>query len=77
MAGHIQIKLFASLQRHSPSEADQIPISSDQTVEDLLTSLGVPLSEVKLVFVNGVKGEMNAILKDGDRVGVFPPVGGG
>jgi molybdopterin converting factor small subunit len=77
MAGHIQIKLFASLQCHTPPEADQFPISSGQTVEDLLTTLGVSLSEVKLVFVNGIKGEMNAILKDGDRVGVFPPVGGG
>jgi molybdopterin converting factor small subunit len=77
MTEHVQIKLFASLQSHTPPGGDQFPIASGQTVEDLLTRLGVPLSEVKLVFVNGVRAEKNTTLKDGDRVGVFPPVGGG
>ena len=77
MSEYVQIKLFASLQCHSPFEADQFPISSGQTVEDLLTTLGVSIDEVKLIFINGVKGEMKSILKNGDRIGVFPPVGGG
>jgi molybdopterin converting factor small subunit len=42
-----------------------------------LTALGVPLEEVQLVFVNGTKKEMDTVLTGGERVGVFPPVGGG
>ena len=31
----------------------------------------------KLVFINGRRATLNTILKDGDRLGVFPPIGGG
>jgi molybdopterin converting factor small subunit len=29
------------------------------------------------VFVNGAAVSLDAALSDGDRVGIFPPVGGG
>jgi molybdopterin converting factor small subunit len=77
MSLHIQIKLFASLGHLTPPNSDHLPVPSGQTVQDLLVALGVPLDEVQLVFINGVKQDMTATLKDGDRVGIFPPVGGG
>jgi molybdopterin converting factor small subunit len=37
----------------------------------------VPLETVKLIFLNGIHAKDNEVLKDGDRLGVFPPVAGG
>ncbi|MBW2108052.1 MAG: MoaD/ThiS family protein [Deltaproteobacteria bacterium] len=77
MTAHIALKLFASLKRYTPAQADRFSITPGLTIADLLKELNVPLAEVKLVFVNGVKQDMNMPLKDGDRVGIFPAVGGG
>jgi len=76
-SSHISIKLFASLRPFTPENADAFPVSPGQTVQDILTSLGVPLDEVQLVFIDGVKADLTAPLKGNERVGVFPPVGGG
>jgi molybdopterin converting factor small subunit len=48
------------------------------TVQKLLEKeLGGPPGEVKTVFVNGASRSFDHVLADGDRVGIFPPVGGG
>jgi sulfur-carrier protein len=39
--------------------------------------LGIPPGEVKLRFVNGKQAKDDQVLAEGDRVGLFPPVGGG
>lgn len=77
MTIHLQIKLFASLGHLTPPNADRFPVPPGMTVQDLLIALGVPLEEVQLVFINGVKQDMTSKLQNGDRVGIFPPVGGG
>jgi molybdopterin converting factor small subunit len=46
-------------------------------VKHLLEKLGVPEDDVRLIFINGIKGNLTSILTDGDRLGIFPPVGGG
>ena len=77
LKAHIQIKLFASLQKYTPPSADNYPIEGDQTVLGVLENLSVPLEHAKLIFINGVKSELSSKLKGGERVGIFPPVGGG
>lgn len=77
MDTHIELKLFATLETYMPLGAEHLPIQPGETVEALMTRLGVPLDDVKLIFVNGVKGEMSSVLRGGERVGIFPPVGGG
>lgn len=77
MSAHIQIKLFATLNRFRPAEADHYPIDPATTVADLQKLLGIDTGQVKLVFVNGIRVEPEQVLNDGDRVGMFPPVGGG
>jgi molybdopterin converting factor small subunit len=74
---HITIKLFASLNRFRPADPENYPIESGITVEKLLKALGVPEDEVKLVFIDGVKQDLGAALNGGERVGIFPAVGGG
>ncbi|HAY38399.1 MAG TPA: molybdopterin synthase sulfur carrier subunit [Desulfobacteraceae bacterium] len=77
MAAHITIKLFASLKKFTPVSSDSYPIKPGITVKTLLEELCVPEDEVKLVFVDGVKHGLAAVLKGGERVGIFPAVGGG
>jgi molybdopterin converting factor small subunit len=74
---HITIKLFASLNRFRPDDPEHYPIESGITVKKLLKMLGVPEDEVKLVFIDGVKQDSGATLSGGERVGIFPAVGGG
>ncbi len=74
---HITIKLFASLNRFRPAAPENYPIESGTTVKKLLEALDIPEDEVKLVFIDGVKQNLTAPLTGGERVGIFPAVGGG
>ena len=77
MGAYIELKLFASLKTYLPQGAAHFPITSGERVEALIKRLGIPPDEVKLIFVNGVKAQISSILGGGERVGIFPPVGGG
>ena len=78
----IELKLYASLGKYMPQalvekKQSYLEIGEGTTIKALLQSLNVPLETVKLIFVNGVHAKDNDVLKDGDRLGVFPPVAGG
>lgn len=78
----IQVKLYASLAKYMPQAAlqkkqDYIEVGEGTTIKSLLENLKVPLETVKLIFVNGVHTKDDEVLKEGDRLGVFPPVAGG
>jgi molybdopterin converting factor small subunit len=78
----IQVKLYASLGKYMPQAAlekgrDDLEIGEGTTIKAFLQRLNVPLETVKLIFVNGVHAKGDEVLKDGDRLGVFPPVAGG
>ncbi len=74
---HITLLCYATFATKSPENSESFPISAGETVREVLTRVGIPLEEVKIIFINGVSSELEAVLKDGDRVGVFPAVGGG
>ena len=73
----IKLKLFATLQEFTPPSADNFMINPGTSVSDLLDQINVPREKAKLIFINGVKAELASILEGGERVGIFPPVGGG
>ncbi|HAS87967.1 MAG TPA: molybdopterin synthase sulfur carrier subunit [Desulfovibrio sp.] len=73
----ITLLCYATFAVKSPENSDAYPISEGETVTDVLERVGIPIEEVKIVFINGVSSEFDVELKDGDRVGVFPAVGGG
>jgi molybdopterin converting factor small subunit len=76
----VEVRLYATLRRHAPQGAGgimKITVSEQSTVEEVLRDLGVDLEEVKLIMVNGLSAELGAVLAEGDRLGIFPPVGGG
>jgi molybdopterin synthase sulfur carrier subunit len=73
----IQLKLFATLAAHMPPEGDRVEIAAGATVGDLVSRLAIPAAKAKLIFVDGRKGTLETVLHGGERVGLFPPVGGG
>ncbi|MDX1707707.1 MAG: MoaD/ThiS family protein [Desulfobacterales bacterium] len=73
----IELQLFASLKKYMPPVANSYAIEPGITVGRLIGQLDVPQDQIKLVFVNGVKAGLTTILSGGERVGIFPPVGGG
>lgn len=77
MKAHIQIKLFASLQRFTPASADNYAIEAGITIQNVLDQLDIPQEKAKLIFIDGIKADLNTALNGGERVGIFPPVGGG
>jgi len=77
MTAFITINLFATLKKFTPISSVSYPIKPGISVKTLLEELCVPEDEVRLVFIDGVKHDLAAVLKGGERVGIFPAVGGG
>ncbi len=77
----VTVKLFAMLIRYFPDHVAGTPfiveISDDSSIQDLLNFLHIPQDETKITFVNNQIRPVDYILKDGDTVGIFPPVAGG
>jgi sulfur carrier protein ThiS len=74
---NIKIKLFGTLRAPSLENADCYSIPAGTTVHALLEKLKIPVEEVNLVFINGNYGNLTSILEGGDRLSVFPSLGGG
>ncbi|MCU0560301.1 MAG: MoaD/ThiS family protein [Desulfobacterales bacterium] len=75
----INLKCFATL-----AEADTCDykgsttktVAQEATVRDLLKEAKIAEKDVKLIFVNGKRAEIDTVLRAGDQVGLAPPVGG-
>ena len=77
MTETIDLRLFATLQKFSPDTSAAFAISPGVTIREVLVQIGVPVEKAKLIFVNGLKKDLDVVLNGGERVGIFPPVGGG
>ena len=77
----IEIRTFATLavyNRHPCIGEDSgLEITEGSTVKMLIDKLNIPEDDIKLIFVNGRHSKIDKVLSEGDRVGLFPPVGGG
>jgi len=73
----IDLKLFVTLSKFLPENSGYYEVSEETTVEELISDLGIPSGLVKLIFINGKKQDHKYQLQHNDRVGIFPPVGGG
>ena len=74
---HIQLKLFAALAPLSPENSDRVPIQPGISVKEMLDQLAIPTVKAHLIFINGIKKNLETRLSGGERVGIFPPVAGG
>lgn len=78
---HVTVKLFATLVRFrngtQVAKPFEVELPDGSVVQDLIDILKIPAEETHVVFVNNIIEDADSKLKDGDVVGMFPPVGGG
>ena len=55
----------------------EVELPNNSTLTDLVTYLGLPQEEIKIIFVNGRARKPDYRLAPGDEVGIFPPIAGG
>ena len=72
----ILVKLFATLRAKRFIEKE-FEVDNSIVVEDLFKLFDLKREEVAIIFINGRHGDFDSPLKDGDSLGLFPPVGGG
>jgi len=48
-----------------------------ETVRSACARLGIPVDKIRMVMINGRKVSQSHPLTHGDRMGLFPPLGGG
>lgn len=75
----VQVRLFATLARHAADHGGvlELELPEGSTIGDLVSLLKLPPEELKVTFVNGRRRPLDYPLHVGDRVGMFPPIGGG
>jgi sulfur-carrier protein len=77
----IELRLYASLGRYLPEEKEgnscMLEVQDGTTIRGLFLRLHLPADAPKIIFLNGIHAQGGEVLKDGDRVGAFPPVAGG
>ncbi len=75
----IDVRLFATLPMRSQTGRKELQLEpqSGLTVRQVVEGEGLNVSDVHIVMINGLHGTLDSELSDGDRLGLFPPVGGG
>ncbi len=77
----VELRLYATLQSYLPEKGEGnlriVEVSDGTTVQDFLQKFAIPAGAVKVIFINGIHAKGDEVLKEGDRVGAFPPVAGG
>jgi molybdopterin converting factor small subunit len=65
--------------RPDPKNREPFPVQLDAgaTVGDLIAKLRVSDKLARLIFVNHVRCDYDAVLPDGANIDVFPPIAGG
>lgn len=74
----ISFKAFSFLQNELRASGcdsfdDSMEIRENQTVEDVITMLGLDREKVEAAFVNGRIAPFSTVLKDKDRLALVPP----
>lgn len=77
----LEVRVFGGLEKLIPGASFGRPmpveIRDGGTSRDVLAQLNIPENQVSTILVNGVHYQIEDILRNGDRVAFFPPVGGG
>ena len=75
----VEVRLYATLRRYAAASNGVMTaeLAEGTTVAGLMHHFGIDPAEVQLFMVNGMHSQPEQRLMDGDRVGLFPPVGGG
>ena len=74
----VTIKFFASLREYGPNK-EVLAIPENARIKLIFDKYNIPKDERKtIIMVNGrPHQDLETILKDGDIISIFPPIGGG
>jgi sulfur carrier protein ThiS len=77
----VSVKLSTTLRSRAPGYDPLAGLELEHapglTAAGVMDRLGIPPREVKVVMINGRSAAPESPVADGDRVGLFPAVGGG
>lgn len=73
---HAEFRFYAELNDFLPPSKRLVPFSYpfevSGSVKDMIESLGVPHTEVDLILANGESVDFSCLVRDGDRISVYP-----
>ena len=72
----VTVKLFATF-RDGRFKVEEQELSEGSCVLDVIQPLNIKPEELAICLVNGKDAKGHTMLKDGDTLALFPPVGGG
>lgn len=72
----VRVKLFASLRENNEKEM-LLDLPQGVNPSYIIQQINISEKDVAIIMVNGRSKELTTILKDGDTLSLFPPVGGG
>jgi len=77
----LQIFLNATLRQYIPGydpyRGISLEVDPGMSCARVIERLGLPPQEVTLIMVDGRRREADFILQGNERLGLFPPIGGG
>ena len=83
---NIELRMFMTFKQYLPEGSSEgkakMSLDYGATFEDLLNILNMPIELIKIVIINGIiqvnsDAVIARVLKEGDTISIFPPVGGG
>lgn len=75
----IEVQLYSELRRTLPgwSKTERISIEAGTSVKELMKSIGVHAVGQYMFVLNGKGIDADTILKQGDKISIFPAMEGG
>lgn len=77
----IEVRVFSGLEKYIPGttfgKAFEVELPEGATGSMLLEKLSIPEKDVFTILSNGKHFQFAETFSEGDRVALFPPVGGG
>jgi molybdopterin converting factor small subunit len=77
----VNVKLFATLRRffpdYDPEKGVDVKMEEGSTIENLIQRLQLPPNEARIIFINSISKKITDLIKDGDQINIFTPIGGG
>lgn len=74
--GHAYLRFYAELNDHLPAPQRYTTLEkeffSPRSVKDLIESCGVPHAEIDLIVANGESVDFSYLVRDQDRIAVYP-----
>jgi len=77
----VDVALFATLAQYQPDGAGgrhprTFELPEGTTIADVIATFDLP-DEPRVIFVNSRHADEGDVLREGDRLAIFPPVAGG